>query len=118
MTFLKSLCLAILATVVLTVFLGLGLLEMFDIDVVVDSQILEPLAAIGLSALVAVFLVLVAFAIVLTVFGSLIFAAVVAVGAIAMALVGVFWPILVAAFIIWLLFRDKKQPQRYHQYQR
>lgn len=111
MSFLKSLCLAILATVFLTFVLGISLLDIFDIDVYMDEQLVEPLKTISVSALVAVALVVAAMAIVLTVFGTIIFAGILIVGSLALVTVGVFWPIFLAAFVIWLIARDKPNRQ-------
>jgi hypothetical protein len=107
MSFFKSLTLAILATIFLTYVFGVGMLELTNIHVMMDGEIIEPLKAIGVSALVVVLLVVVALAIVLSVFGSLIFIALVLFGSIAMVTVGVFWPILLMAIVIWLFSRDK-----------
>ncbi len=112
MSFFKSLILAILATIFLTYVFGVGLLELVDMHVVIDGEVMEPLKAIGVSALVVVLLVLVALAIVLSVFGSLIFIGLILFGSIAMVTVGVFWPILLMAVVIWLFSRNK-QPRQY-----
>ncbi|MCP4988561.1 MAG: hypothetical protein GY928_21660 [Colwellia sp.] len=111
MSFLKSLTLAILATVFLTYVFGVGMLEMVDMHVVVDGEIMEPLKAIGVSALIVVLLVVIALAIVLSVFGSLIFIGLILFGSIAMVTVGVFWPILLMAVVIWLFSRNKPSRQ-------
>lgn len=111
MSFLKSLILAIIATLFITYVLGSSLLELLDVDVYMGSELVEPLQAISISAVVSVILVLVALAIVLTVFGSLIFAVLLVVGSIVMLALGVFWPILLAALVIWLVVRDKPQVQ-------
>ncbi|MCJ8318758.1 MAG: hypothetical protein MJK12_03940 [Colwellia sp.] len=103
MSFFKSLVLAIFATLFLTYVLGISLIEMLNIDVYVDDELMEPLKAIGVSALVTVFLVLAALAIVLSVFGSMIFITLLIFGGIAMVMVGIFWPILLIAAVIWLL---------------
>jgi len=103
MSFFKSLLLAIFATLFLTYVLGISLIEMLNIDVYVDNELMEPLKAIGVSALVTVLLVLAALAIVLSVFGSIIFVTLLIVGGIAMVMVGVFWPILLIAAVIWLV---------------
>lgn len=103
MSFFKSLLLAIFATLFLTYVLGISLIEMLNIDVYVDNELMEPLKAIGVSALVTVLLVLAALAIVLSVFGSMIFVTLLIFGGIAMVMVGVFWPILLIAAVIWLV---------------
>ena len=109
MSFFKSLILAIVATLFITYALGVGLLEVFDMGITIGDEVVEPLQAIGVSALVAVLLVLAALAIVFTVFGSLIFVGMMVFGGIALCAIGVFWPILLVAVIIWLICRDKPQ---------
>ena len=111
MSFFKSLILAIFATLFLTYVLGSSFIEMLDIDVYMGDELIEPLKAISISAVVVVCLVLLALAIVLSVFGSLIFIAMLILGGFAMVMIGVFWPILLIAGIIWLITRDKKAVQ-------
>ena len=106
MSFIKSLFLAIVATLFLTYVLGISLIDMLNIDVYVDNELMEPIKAIGVSALVAVMLVLAALAIVLSVFGTVIFITLLVCGGIAMVMVGVFWPVFLIAAFIWLLTRD------------
>ena len=93
MSFFKSLILAIVATLFITYVLGVGLLEVFDMGITIGDEVVEPLQAIGVSALVAVLLVLAALAIVFTVFGSLIFVGMMVFGGIALCAIGVFWQI-------------------------
>jgi len=103
MSFFKSLLLAILATLFLTYVFGVSMTELFDIDLYIDNELVEPIKAISLSALAAVVLVIVALAIVLSVFGSMIFITLLVFGGVAMVMVGVFWPVLLIAAIIWLI---------------
>jgi hypothetical protein len=111
MSFFKSLFLAIFATLFLTYVLGVSFIDFFDVDIYMGEQIVEPLKAISISALVMVLLVLVALAIAMSVFGSLIFIVMLLLGGGAMLLVGVFWPILLVAGVIWLTTRDKSSVQ-------
>ena len=111
MSFLKALCLAILATIFLTYVLGASFMELFDVDIVVDNEIIEPLKAIGISAIVMVILVLIALAIALSVFGTFVFVAVLLTGGLTMLLIGTLWPIIVVALVIWLVTRDNRVPQ-------
>lgn len=111
MSFFKSLFLAIFATIFLTYVLGSSFIDLLDVDIYMDEQLIEPLKAISISALVMVILVLVALAIAMSVFGSLIFVAILLLGGGAMLLIGVFWPILLVAGAIWLVTRDKRTPQ-------
>ncbi len=106
MSFIKSLTLAIIATAFLTYVLGTSLIELLDIDVYMGEELIEPLKAISISALVVCLLVVAGLAIVLSVFGSIIFVGLLGVGAAIMLMVGVFWPILLIAFVVWLMVRD------------
>jgi hypothetical protein len=108
MSFFKALLLAIFATLFLTYALGTSLLELLDIQIYMNDHIVEPLQAITISALVMLIMLIVAIAIVLSVFGGIIFICVLVIGAIAMAFIGIFWPIILAAMAIWLLARDKQ----------
>ncbi|SEL57732.1 hypothetical protein SAMN05216262_11443 [Colwellia chukchiensis] len=111
MSFFKALCLAIFATLFLTYVLGISVIEWFDVDIYMGEQLIAPLQAISLTALVVVLLVLVALAIVMSVFGSLIFVALLVLGGGALLFVGAFWPILLVVGAVWLLIREKEQPQ-------
>ncbi len=111
MSFFKSLVLAIVATLFITYVLGAGLLDVFDINITVDQEVIEPLKAISISALVMVCLVLAALAIVFTVFGSIIFIGMMVFGALILGAIGIFWPILLVALAIWLVCREKPQAQ-------
>lgn len=111
MSFLKSLILAIFATLFLTYVLGTSFIEMLDIDVYMGDELIEPLKAISISAVVVLLLVLVALAIVLSVFGSIIFILMLVLGGGAMLMVGIFWPIILIAGIIWLIAREPKKAQ-------
>lgn len=111
MTFFKSFILAILATLFLTYVLGTSLLELLNVSVYMGEELIEPIKAISVSALVVVLLVVIALAIVLSVFGSIIFIGLLIVGSVVMVAVGVFWPVLLIAFAIWFATKEKSKPQ-------
>ena len=111
MSFFKSLILAILATIFLTYVFGVGMLEIINLNVMIDGEVIEPLKAIGVSALVVMLLVIIALAMVLSVFGSLLFISLILLGSIAMVAIGVFWPIVLIALVIWLFSRNKNTKQ-------
>jgi len=111
MSFFKSLILAILATIFLTYVFGVGMVELMNLHVMMDGEVIEPLKAISVSALVIVLLVIIALAIVLSVFGSLLFISLILFGSIAMVAIGVFWPIVLIALVIWLFSRNKNTKQ-------
>ena len=110
MSFFKSLVLAIVATLFLTYVLGTSLLDLFDVDVYMGDELIEPLKAISFAALAAVVLVIVAMAIVLDrIWLDTICRLLLVVGALGLAAIGVFWPVLAVAFIIRLVMRDDKR---------
>ncbi|TYK66983.1 hypothetical protein [Colwellia echini] len=115
MSFFKSLCLAILATLFLTYVFGASLLEWTNLQVTMNGEAIEPIKAIGFSALVTVLLVIAALAIVLSVFGGIVFIGLIIVGSIAMFTLGVFWPVLLIALVIWLLTSNKGAKQMKNQ---
>jgi len=111
MSFFKSLLLAIFATILLTYALGAGFFELLDIDIYMGHEHIEPLKAISISALVIVLLVLAAFAVVLSVFGSIILIVMLSLGAVGMVMIGIFWPVLLVALVIWVVTKDKRKQQ-------
>jgi hypothetical protein len=111
MSFFKSLSLAILATIFLTYVFGSSMLALMDLNIMLDGEAIEPFKAIGFAALVVMLLVVLALAIVLSVFGSLIFVGLVLFGSIAMVTIGIFWPILIVAAVIWLVSGEKTTKQ-------
>ncbi|MGB1198257.1 MAG: hypothetical protein ACPG46_04365 [Thalassotalea sp.] len=111
MSLFKSLLLAIIATLFLTYVLGISMIEFFDIDIYMGENLIEPLKAISISALVVVLLVLAALAIILSVFGTIIFIGLLVFGSLAMVMVGIFWPILLAIGVVLLITRNKNKQQ-------
>jgi hypothetical protein len=111
MPFFKSLLLAIFATLFLTYVLGSSLMETFDVNIYMGDNLVDPLKAISVSALITLLLALVAIAIVMSVFGGIIFIGLLILGSFIMVAIGVFWPILLIAIIIWLFSRNKQSPQ-------
>jgi hypothetical protein len=116
MTFFKSLVLAIFATLFLTYALGSSFLELLNINVYMEGELIEPLKAISVSALAIVLLVIFSLAIVLSVFGTFIFIGLLLIGSIAMVAIGVFWPVLLIAIVIWLVARNKSTIEENSQY--
>lgn len=111
MSFLRSFCLAILATLFLTYVLGVSFIELLDINIEMEGEMIEPLAAISVSALAMVVLVVAAIAIVLSVFGTFIFLGLVLLGSLALVALGAFWPVILIAAVIYFLAKDK-EPRR------
>jgi hypothetical protein len=108
MSFAKSLFLAILATLFLTYVFGTSINELLGVNIYMDGELVEPFQAISFAALIGVVLVIVAIAIVLSVFGSVLFMVMLIVGTIALSLMGVFWPVLLLALFIYWLTREPK----------
>lgn len=113
MSFAKSLLLAIIAALLLTYVFGTGLMELLGVHIYLDDDLVSPLQAISVSALFVVLAVLVAAAIIISVFGGIIFIGVVIVCALGAAFLSVFWPILLFALVIYLLVREKPSQQAY-----
>jgi hypothetical protein len=111
LSFFKSLILAILATIFLTYVFGVSMLELLNLNIMLDGEVIEPLKAIGVSALVVVLLVIIALAMVLSVFGSLLFIGLILFASIAMLAIGIFWLIVLIALVIWLFSRNKNTKQ-------
>ena len=63
-----------------------------------------------------VLLVILSLAIVLSVFGTFIFISLLILGSVAMVAIGVFWPVLLIAVVIWLVTRDKRTIEEKSQY--
>jgi small-conductance mechanosensitive channel len=112
MAFLKSLIIAVFATIVLTYFFGVTLIEWFNIDLNLSGGFaqdsIEPLKKISVSAILAVVLLIVAVIIVFSVFGTIIVATFLSIGLILMLLLGAFWPIVFIGLIIWYAIRTQK----------
>lgn len=106
MSFFTSFLLAVLATVFLTFVFGTSMVEMMNLHVMIDGEALAPLTAIGFSALVVAIMVVIALTIALSMFGGLIFVALLVLGGIGMVFIGVFWPVLLMAVVIWLFSRN------------
>lgn len=116
MTFFKSLLLAIFATLLLTYALGISFLELLNINIYMDGELIEPLKAVGISAVATVILVVIALTIILSVFGTFIFISLLILGSVAMVAIGVFWPVLLIAIVIWLVTRKKVMTKEEAQY--
>jgi hypothetical protein len=116
MTFLKSLLLALFATLFLTYAIGSSFLELLNINVYMEGKLIEPLKAIGFSAVAAVLLVILSLAIVLSMFGTFIFISLLILGAVAMVAIGVFWPVLLIAVVIWLVTGNNRTIEEKSQY--
>ena len=111
MSFLKSFLLAILACLLLTFVFGGSFLSLFDGNIIVNGELIEPLAATSVTALVTLFLVVIALGIFFSVCGSLICLTIMFVVGVTILAVGFFWPVLLLAMVIWLMSRNKHNNQ-------
>jgi hypothetical protein len=103
MSFSKSLLLALLATLFITYVLGYSMTQWLGVSVYMDGEFIEPLQAISFSALVAMLLVIIAGAIFVSIFGVVLFAVCLVCGSIVLAFLGVFWPVLAVALLLYWL---------------
>ena len=106
MKFLKALTLAVFISFLLTYVFGVSLMQWFDISIYMDQQPLEPFHAISYSALLVVTIVMAVMIILLSVFGTIIFIGLLAIGGILMLLSGFIWPVFFIAFVIWVFLKD------------
>jgi|GEM_PF-641239 len=106
MTFFKSLILAIIATIFLTYMFETSIVELLNVDLYINDKLIEPITDFGISAFIVALITIVTLVIVLSVFGSLFFVGILGVGAIILSLIGLIWPMVLAAFIIWLVTKN------------
>jgi uncharacterized protein YqhQ len=117
MSFFKALILAVMATLFLTYFFGVSVMEWLNIDLDLNANeaqhqhVIEPLKKISVSAIIAVSLLLLALFVLLSVFGTIMFITVIVVGAFAMLMIGIFWPVLLIAIVIWLITKQSTRRQ-------
>jgi len=112
----KNLILAMLIAIVLSFCILTVATQWFDLRVQIDHQWIEPFMTILLITLVVAILVIVGFAVAISVFGALLFA--LCAGAIGLFIAGVsvFWPVLLFAIVIYFLVKDKNETPRQNNY--
>lgn len=109
MSFLKSLCLAVLATIFIT-YIGAAVVgHWFELSIHLDDKVLEPVTVFGVMALSGVVIALVVSMILVSVFGVMIFIALLVAGSIVLMLLGSMWPVILLALIIYWLIKPEKQ---------
>lgn len=112
MSFLKALILAIIATLLLTYFLGASFLELLGIDVAnninVNNELMASFKTISFSALAAILAIVVIVTVLLGVFGIVFCIAMFVVGAVFAVMLGAFWPLCLLVFVIWAITRESK----------
>ena len=87
------------------------MIEMMNLHVMIDGEAVAPLTAIGFSALVVAIMVVIALTITLSMFGGFIFLTLLALGGVGMVFIGVFWPVLLMAVVIWLFSRNSNKKE-------
>lgn len=112
MSFFKALITAILVTLLVTYFLGSSILQFFDVNIA-HSSWQESIEAINVSAVFALFVLFLGSFIILTVFGTVILLVTLFFLVIFGFVLGTFWPIILVAFVLYYLCRDKKSDD-YH----
>ena len=112
----RYLVLAILIAIVLCVCLGTVATEWFDVRVQIDQHWGDPFMTMLLLTIVVAVLVIVGFAVALSVFGALLFAMCAGLIGLFVAGISVFWPVLLFAIIVYYLVRDKDRRPRQNNY--
>ena len=107
MSFIKSLLIAVLATVLITYFLGTTLLELLGIQLEQFETWRVSMEAINMSALGGIAIALVIALVLFTVFGVFILVFTLILSCIAFAIVGAFWPMIIVAMLIYFICRNK-----------
>jgi hypothetical protein len=113
---LKNLILAILIATVLTVCVGSVAAQWLDLRIQIDQHWMEPFMTILLITVVVTILVVVGFAVALSVFGALLFGLCAGLIGLFIAGVSVFWPIILLVIVIYYLVKDKNVKYRPNNY--
>ena len=107
MNVLKSLLLAMLIVALIACTLGTGVFDLSNIHIVINNHHLEPFYTIILSVLAAVVIIIAGLAFVMSIIGGLLFITLLVCCSIFLWLLGVFWPIVLVAVVIWLCSSKK-----------
>lgn len=107
MSLLKSFLLALLIVVCLTCMFGKGVFDLSNVQVMINHHHLEPLSTVILSVLAAMVIIIAGLAFIMSFIGGLLFITLLVCGSIFLCLLGVFWPIVMVAFVIWLCSSKK-----------
>ena len=112
MTFVKSLMLAVIITLLLTYLLGASILNWLDIDIIMHNQVVESMQAISISVVITVILVVLLLALVFSIFGLMMFVAMLGAGAVFMLSLSFLWPVFLIMLVVWLV--SDKPAKRCH----
>lgn len=112
----KNIILAVLIAIVLSVCALAMAAEWLDVRVQIAEHWVEPFMTMLVLSIVVGVLVIVGFAVALSVFGALLFALCAGLIGLFVAGISVFWPVLLFAIIVYYLVRDKDSRARQNNY--
>lgn len=105
----KNFVIAILLAVLITYSFGHVAAEWFDISIVIDEEVMTPIAAMTGLTIVGIIMVIVGVVVALSVFGIIFFTVLAVFAGLLFAGLSVFWPmLLIVAVVLWLI-KDKRQ---------
>tara|TARA_R110000744_G_scaffold2720_6_gene10955 strand:- start:7544 stop:7960 length:417 start_codon:yes stop_codon:yes gene_type:complete len=113
MNVLKNLALAVLIAILITYSLGYAASDFLDIRVQLDDSFVEPVTSLAILVAVGVVLVMVGFAVALSVVAAIGFTLFAILGALVFAGLSSIWPILLAAVIIIWALKGKTREDHY-----
>jgi uncharacterized membrane protein len=82
--------------------LDIGVFDLSNIQVIINNQQLEPLSTVILSVLAAMVLIIAGLAFIMSFIGGLLFITLLVCCSIFLGLLGLFWPLVLVAVVIWL----------------
>jgi hypothetical protein len=113
MNVLKNLALAVLIAILITYSLGYAASDLLDIRVQLDSDFVEPVTSLALLVIVGIVLVMIGFAVALSLVAAIGFTIFAVLGALVFTGLSSIWPILLGAVIIIWALKDKKSHDGY-----
>ncbi|WP_272997810.1 hypothetical protein [Paraglaciecola agarilytica] len=113
MNVLKNLALAVLIAILITYSLGYAASDLLDIRVQLDSDFVEPVTSLALLVIVGVVLVMIGFAVALSLMAAIGFTVFAVLGALVFAGLSSIWPVILGAIIIIWALKDKKSNDGY-----
>lgn len=102
----KNLAIAVLLAIILTYSMGNIANEWFDIHLVIDDHLFNPIDSLILATLVCIILTVVGFCLALGVFGVILFVVAMVFAGVLIAGIGVFWPVILLGAVVYLLLRS------------
>lgn len=108
MSIIKATLIAIIATLMLTYFFGASVTYWFTGSYEPYNNFVEHVSQVNKTALLSIIMVFIALFVALLLFGALLAVVLTIFVVIALAILGVFWPVLLVAVVIYLLCRKPK----------